>query len=295
MNGGEIEDDLAATLPNDAPGYATVTRWLRQERLSRFSEPDHDLTDDPQVDEIDQGILSALAIQSFGSVRYIARLASLSCSTVHSHLTRSPAFRVGHLRWIPSVLTPEQKLNQVRDSQALLKMLQAQQKRSWHDIVTLDESWFYLSTDHERIWPARGETPPDQERHTIRSPKSIFTIVWGLTGFHVVKVLPKGGSFNVNYDTNEILSEIACWREAQGGGTNRELVIHSDNARPILLAEHCDISKLAGWFELLILNTRQISHCQTFSYSVLSKHAPGTPFRDWRETVGRDISPPGYH
>jgi histone-lysine N-methyltransferase SETMAR len=60
----------------------------------------------------------------------------------------------------------------------------------------------------------------------------MLTIVWGVTGFHVVKLLPKDGTFNANFDMNEILSEIACWREAQGGGTNRQLVVHADNARP---------------------------------------------------------------
>jgi hypothetical protein len=134
-------------------------------RLPRFSEPGHDLTDDPQVDETDQAILSALTIQPFGLVRDIARLMRVSCSIVQSHLTRSLGLRVRHLRWIRHVLTHEQKLNRVRDSQALLKMLQAQQKRSWHDIVMFDESWFSLSTDHERIWLAPGQTAPDGERH----------------------------------------------------------------------------------------------------------------------------------
>jgi hypothetical protein len=115
MNGREISDDLLTTLPDDAPAYSPVTLWLRQERLPRFSESDDDLTDDPQVDETDQAILSALTIQPFGSVRDIARLMYPSCSTVHLHLTRSLGFRVRHLRWIPHVLTHEQMLNRVRD------------------------------------------------------------------------------------------------------------------------------------------------------------------------------------
>jgi hypothetical protein len=60
----------------------------------------------------------------------------------------------------------------------------------------------------------------------------MLTIVWGVTGFHVVKLLPKGGTFNANSYTNEILSEIACWREAQGRGTNRKFVVHANNTRP---------------------------------------------------------------
>jgi hypothetical protein len=89
MNGHEIHDDLVTMLADDAIAYSTVTRRLRQERLLRFSEPRHDLTDDPQVDETDQAILPAFTIQPFGSVRDIAPLTCLSCSTVHSHFTRS--------------------------------------------------------------------------------------------------------------------------------------------------------------------------------------------------------------
>jgi hypothetical protein len=60
----------------------------------------------------------------------------------------------------------------------------------------------------------------------------MLTIVWGVTGFLVVKLLPKGGTFDARYSTDEILSEIACWREAQRGSTNRKLVVDADNARP---------------------------------------------------------------
>jgi hypothetical protein len=60
----------------------------------------------------------------------------------------------------------------------------------------------------------------------------MLIIVWGVTGFHVVKLLPKGGIFNASYYTDEILSEIARWSEAQGGSTNRKLVVHADRARP---------------------------------------------------------------
>jgi hypothetical protein len=85
MNAGEFDDHLVTTLPEDAPTYSTVTLWLRQERIPRPSEPGDDLTGDPQVDETDQAILSALTIQRFESVRDIARLTCRSCSTVHSH------------------------------------------------------------------------------------------------------------------------------------------------------------------------------------------------------------------
>jgi histone-lysine N-methyltransferase SETMAR len=129
-------------------------------------------------------------------------------------------------------MTNEQTHNRVRDSQARLKVLQVQQSRSWHDIVTFDESSFYLNTDHNRLWLVPGETPPDRERHIIQLPKFISIVLWGVTRFHVVKLLPKGDIFNACYCINEILSKIAFWREGQRGASNRKMIVHVDNARP---------------------------------------------------------------
>jgi hypothetical protein len=70
--------------------------------------------------------LSALTSQPFESVQDIAWLTCRSCSTVDLHLPRSLGFRLPHLRWISHVSTDKQKLNRVRDSQALLRMLQVQ-------------------------------------------------------------------------------------------------------------------------------------------------------------------------
>jgi hypothetical protein len=38
---------------------------------------------------------------------------------------------------------------------------------AWHDVVTFDESWFYLSIDHELIWLPAGAPVLDRERHLI--------------------------------------------------------------------------------------------------------------------------------
>jgi hypothetical protein len=40
-------------------------------------------------------------------------------------------------------------------------MLEVQRSRAWYDIVPLDESWFYLTTDHEFIWLPAGEKVPN--------------------------------------------------------------------------------------------------------------------------------------
>jgi hypothetical protein len=88
-------------------------------------------------------------------------------------------------------------------------VLSAQSTHQWHDIVTLDESWIYLFSEHDLVWTAPGEIVVDMERHTIQSPKFMLTVVWNPIGFHVLKALPKWHKFNAQYSTNDILVAIS--------------------------------------------------------------------------------------
>jgi MoxR-like ATPase len=105
MTAWEIHSNLVATLGMKVFDYSTLTRWLYEAQLDRFSETAVDFTEEAEVDEIDEAILSALEVQPFGSVRDIMRLARLARSAAHWHLTPSLGFLVRHLRWIPHVLT----------------------------------------------------------------------------------------------------------------------------------------------------------------------------------------------
>jgi hypothetical protein len=78
----------------------------------------------------------------------------------------------------------------------LLQVLSVQSTHQWHGIVTLDESWIYLFSEHDLMWTAPGEIVVDREWHTVQSPKFMLTVVWNPIGFHVLKALPKGRKFN---------------------------------------------------------------------------------------------------
>jgi DNA-binding transcriptional ArsR family regulator len=117
MNVREIHSDLGATLGTKVLDYSTVTHWLREVQLDEFSETAVDFTEEAEVDEIAEAVLSVLEVQPFGSVRDIARLTRRAHSTVRWHLTRSLGFLVRHLRWITHVLTEEQKRIRVSNSE----------------------------------------------------------------------------------------------------------------------------------------------------------------------------------
>jgi hypothetical protein len=136
---------------------------------------------------VDEAILAALVEFPFSSVHELSRRICLPRSTVHPHwhLTQSLRFTVRHLRWVPHFLTVEQKQIRVRLATELLQVLSVQSTRQWHDIVTLDESWICLFSEHDLMWTAPGEIIVDRERHTVQPPKFTLTVVWDPIGFHV--------------------------------------------------------------------------------------------------------------
>jgi hypothetical protein len=104
------------------------------------------------LDDSDPAILSVLEDSPFAWVRQLSRLTHLPSTTVYRCLTQSLGFVARHLRWVLHALSDVQKGERVYLSQRLLRMLEIQRDRAWYDIVTLDESWFYLSTDYEFAW-----------------------------------------------------------------------------------------------------------------------------------------------
>jgi hypothetical protein len=95
-----------------------------------------------------------------------------------------------------------------------------QQGRWWHDIITLDESWFYLNTDHELIWLPADEKVPEKEGHTVRSAKFMLAIVWNPNGFHLINVLSKGIKFNTSHYITDIFVSLLEWRKTQVAGSD---------------------------------------------------------------------------
>jgi hypothetical protein len=59
----------------------------------------------------------------------------------------------------------------------------------------------------------------------------MLRIVWNPRGFHLIKVLGKGGKFNAGCYVAEILEPLSQWRSIEAGN-ERELLVQADSARP---------------------------------------------------------------
>jgi hypothetical protein len=110
-------------------------------------------------------------------------------------------------------------------------VLRTQHGTHWHEIITVDESWLHLNTDHGSPELPPDKKFPERERHTFQSGKLMLMIVWNPTGFYVINVLSKGIKFNADHYIANVLTPLVEWHKTQVGRTNRKLIGHTDNAR----------------------------------------------------------------
>jgi hypothetical protein len=136
----EIHDDIVATLGPDAVSYSSVTRYLCEARFPLSKPEPHPADVQRDLDDSDQAILTALEDNPFASVRQLSQLIHLPSTTIDRPLTQSLGFVARHFRWVPHALSDAQKGERVNLSRRLLRMLEVQRDRAWHDIVTLDGS-----------------------------------------------------------------------------------------------------------------------------------------------------------
>jgi hypothetical protein len=177
----------------------------------------------------------------------------------------------------PPLLTAEQKQIRIQMSIELLQVLSVQSTRQWqwHDIVTLDESWIYLFSEHDLMWSAPGEIAVHRERHTVQSPKFMLQScgIWSGSMFHVLKAIPEGRKFNAQYYTNDILVAISDRRRQTGGIRPNKLWVHSDNPPPHTAKMSRDYIGLNRMKQAPHPPIRQIRHLRTFSFLATSKES----------------------
>jgi hypothetical protein len=134
-----------------------------RDTISSFETRTTSIRRSKDLDDSDRAISAALEDSPFASVPQLFRLTHLPSTTVDRHLTQSLGFVARHLRWVPRPLSDAQKDERLSLSRRLLRMLEVQRDRAWHNIVTPDESWYYLSTDYGFVWSARDEKVPERE------------------------------------------------------------------------------------------------------------------------------------
>jgi hypothetical protein len=182
------------------------------------------------IDHLDIQILACSESQRCQSAYSLAEVLAVSQATVLNRLHNSLGTKNVHVRWVPHQLTSELQATRLAKCRELLPIFEALKKNHFRKVVTGDENWFYLQTEHSTQWSVCRDDVATQTNPTIGTPKFMLTVMWGIKAFHVVDLMTSQNQFNLQYFVEHI--RVPLVQEIFPHGRNRHalrLHLHLDN------------------------------------------------------------------
>ena len=107
------------------------------------------------------------------------------------------------LKWVPRLLTSDQKQQHVGDSERCLELFKRCKKDFLHRYVTMDETWIHHYTPETKRssaeWTAAGESRPKRPRTQQWADKVMASVFWNAHGILFIDYLEKGKTINSDY------------------------------------------------------------------------------------------------
>ncbi|XP_067131309.1 histone-lysine N-methyltransferase SETMAR-like [Centruroides vittatus] len=160
----EIKAELDEVHVISAPVFATVYNWVNEFKRGRTSTKDEhrsgrpvEVTTSEMIDKIHHMILSDQRIK----VHEIVEATGISQGTVFSILHKKLGVKKISARWVPRLLSVENKRNRVVDSEAVLALFRRNPDEFLRRYITVDETWIHYYTpetkEQSKQWVFEGE------------------------------------------------------------------------------------------------------------------------------------------
>lgn len=236
----EIHARLVNQLEESALSRTQVFSWARQFREGRRSISDEERAGRP-IEATSQTAIAYVqrAVQENRrcTVSEIVAELGFTRGTVHRILKDQLHLSKLSARWVPRLLTAEQKIRRVECSQINLTMLRDEGTDDfWARFITTDETWLpFFSPDTKessKQWLVKGATPPLKAKASPLQKKIMLTAFWDEDGIVHLDFLPDGETINADYYCRILQDVHHHLRHRRRGKKARGILFHQDNARP---------------------------------------------------------------
>jgi transposase len=228
-----IAAELESVYAGEALALSTVKKWRKRFAQGRTALCDDPRSGRPLMNDLAEAIASMLKERPFLSCKVLCRhfrIAKGSCLRIlHDNL----GMKKLNLRWVPHSLDANQKGERVALSHELLAVLERDRRNQFRNVVTGDESWFFLYYSHDSIWTQSRDEVPERISQKIDTEKCLLSVLWSVSGIHSLTDVPKGSTYNSAFLCDIVIPELVqniC--SSSRRKSLKGMYIHLDNARP---------------------------------------------------------------
>lgn len=222
---------------DSAPSETTIKRWFADFKRGRRDTDDAERSGRPNeavtpenIKKIHKIVLNDRKVK----LRELADIVKISKERVgfilHEHLT----MRKLCSKWVPRLLTVDQKQERVDDSEQCLAMFKRNKPEFLRRYVTMDETWIHHFTPESKRssseWTATGEPRPKRPKAQQSAGKVMASVFWDVRGVIFIDYLEKGNTINSEYYIallERLKAEIAKKRPHMA---KKKILFHQDNA-----------------------------------------------------------------
>ena len=159
--------EISAAFGPSCVSYDTVRRWKKKFESGVESIKNAPKSGRPKSasrKEIVSKIKEIIEGDARFTVHDIARKVGISLSMVHLILKKHLKVRKISARWVPHLLTDEQKRQRVKVAKKLLQMFPKYDKKQFANVVTGDETWVHyfepIRKVSNKIWATKHSKCP---------------------------------------------------------------------------------------------------------------------------------------
>ena len=214
----KLMTEISTAFGPSCVSYDTVRRWKKESESGVESIKNAPKSGRPKSasrKEIVSKIKEIIEGDARFTVRDIARKVGISLSTVHLILKKHLKVRKISARWVPHLLTDEQKRQRVRVVKKLLQMFPKYDKKQFANVVTGDETWVHyfepVRKVSNKIWATKHSKRPIIAKRSLSTKKVLYAIFSG-EGVAIKVPVKKGKSIVLQRrsteETEKVLSEM---------------------------------------------------------------------------------------
>ena len=233
----EIQKSILDTYGFKTCSFATICRWINYFKWGRESVKDETRPGRPKTERSDEKVklvLNKITEDRRITVAEIATSTGLSTSTVKRIIKNDLGLNKVSARWVPKMLSEEQKLRRVQISKRLLDMYFEDEENFISRFVTMDETWVFHydpeSKQQSMEWRKPGERPPRKFKVVTSAKKIMLSVFWDAKGIIMTDYLPHGKTITGKYYSDLIRKLRIAIKEKRRGLLRRGVLFHQDNA-----------------------------------------------------------------
>ena len=233
----EIYKDLVRTLGKDAPSKPTVCRWINEFRFGRETVFDLQRSGRPKSatdEETVESVRSMVMKDRRVTVKHIADTLKISADRVWTIISKYLKMKKVVARWVPRLLTEDQKKTRVQMSRQNLALYEADEDTFLARFVTMDETWVHHfdpeSKRQSMEWKHPSSPTPKKPKMAASAGKIMASVFWDSEGIIMIDYLAKGETVTSEYYVRLLHKLRAEIKSKRRGKLQKTVLFLQDNA-----------------------------------------------------------------